>query len=217
MTLGEYLQETEYAARRLLEAIWHEHAEIRALAARVAALERRVQSEYTSARNIIDDAEDPDDVMLGVGRHWDNYFGPDRERHDRQQELDRLRDGRDARVFALGSLAGSLLQIAKQGLSAVFGKEADWPEGRAVGGQTLKSVIYGARNQTIHWEEGKCRHATVQVFQQLEKDFSAPFGDFNTINLAMPVIDLLGWRSYDDYMADMRRFDTRAKDHGNTS
>jgi len=214
MTLAEYLRETEYAARRLLEAIWHEHAEIAALSLRVADLARRVQAEYAAARNIIADAEDPDDVMLGTQRHWENYFGPDLERHNLQQELEQLQAARDARAFALGALAGSLLQLAKQGLSVAFGEEASWPAGRAVGGQTLKAVIRGARNQTLHWEEGECRSATVQVFQQLEQDFGSPFGDYDTANLAMPVIHLLGWRNYEDYVADMRRFDT--DDHGNT-
>ena len=31
-------------------------------------------------------------------------------------------------------------------------------------------------------------------------------GDYSTANLAMPVITLLGWRTYDDDVADMRRF-----------
>src|SRR5690606_35383953 len=142
-------------------------------------------------------------------------FGPDRERHGQQQELERLREERQARAFAPGTLAGNLLQVAKQGLSIVFGDEANWPDGRPVSGQSLKAAIRGARNQTIHWEEGQCRTATVQVFERLAQDFGAPFGDYNTINLAMPVITLLGWRTYDNYVADMRRFDTGAINHGN--
>lgn len=206
MTLAEYLGATEYAARSLLDAIWHEQAEIDALSARVASLEWQVHAEYAMARAIIDDAETPDDVMLGVGRNFENYFGPDRERRDQQQELEALREARQARASALGALAGNLLQVAKQGLSTAFGEEANWPDGRAVGSQTLKAVIRGARNQTIHWEEGRCHPATVQVFQGLAQDYSAPFADYNATNLAMPVITLLGWRTYDDYVADMRRF-----------
>lgn len=215
MTLAEYLGATEYAARSLLDAIWHEQAEIDALSARVARLERQVQAEYAMARAIIDEAETPDDVMLGVGRNFENYFGPDRERHGQQQELEGLRAAREARASALGALAGNLLQVAKQGLSAAFGEEANWPDGRAVGSQTLKAVIRGARNQTIHWEEGQCRPATVQVFQGLAQEYGAPFADYNAANLAMPVITLLGWRTYDLYVADMRRFDTGAINHGN--
>lgn len=207
MTLAEYLDATEYAARRLLDAIWHEQAEIESLSARVATLERRVKAEYATAQHIIDDAETPDDVMLGVARHWDNYFGADRERHDQQQELNRLIETRAARNLALGSLAGSLLQIAKQGLSLSLGRPATWPDGRAVGGQSLSSVVRGARNQAMHWDDGGLRQAdTIAAMVQLERDFGAPFADYNTSNLAMPVITLLGWRTYDDYVADMRRF-----------
>ena len=206
MTLTEYLDATEYAARSLLDAIWHEQAEIDALSARVATLERQVQAQYMRAQSIIDHAEDSDDLMLGVGRHWENYFGPDREHYGQQRELAGLRAAREARASALGALAGNLLQVAKQGLSTAFGEETSWPDGRAVGSRTLKAVIRGARNQTIHWEEGQCRAATAQVFQGLAQDFGAPFGDYNTANLAMAVIALLGWRTYDDYVADMRLF-----------
>lgn len=207
MTLTEYLDATEYAARSLLDAIWHEQAEIEALSARVATLERRVVAEYATAQHIIDDAETPDDVMLGVGRHWDNYLGADRERHDQQQQLNRLIETRAARNLALGSLAGSVLQIAKHGLSLSLGRPANWPDGRAVGGQSLSSVIRGARNQAMHWDDGGLRQAdTIATMAQLERDFGAPFGDYNTANLAMPVISLLGWRTYDNYVADMRRF-----------
>ena len=216
MTLAEYLDATEYAARSLLDAIWHEQAEIEALSARVARLERRVQAEYMRAQSIIDHAEDPDDLMLGVGQHWENYFGADRERHDQQQQLNRLVETRAARNLALGSLAGGLLQIAKQGLSLSLGGPANWPEGRAVGGQSLSSVIRGARNQAMHWDDGGLRQAdTIAAMVHLERDFGAPFADYNTANLAMLVITLLGWRTYEDYVADMRRFDTGAINHGN--
>jgi len=215
MTLAEYLNATEYAARTLLNAIWHEQAEIEALFAKVTALEQMVRADYIQAQAITNDAETADDVMLGVGRHWETYFGADRERHGQQQELEELRAAREARASALGALAGNLLQIAKQGLSTAFGDEANWADGRAVGSQTLKAVIRGARNQTIHWEEGQCRGATMQVFQGLSRDFGVPFGDYNTANLAMLVITLLGWRTYDDYVADMLRFLDDANGHGN--
>ncbi|MCZ8164571.1 hypothetical protein [Silanimonas sp.] len=206
MTLAEYLDATEYAARSLLDAIWHEQAEVETLSARVATLERRVQAEYATALAIIDGAETPDDVMLGVGRDFENYFGSDREWHGQRQELEVLRAAREARASALGALAGNLLQVAKQGLSMAFGEEANWPDGREVHSQTLKAVIRSARNQTLHWEEGQCRPATVQVFEGLAQDCGAPFADYNTSNLAMLVIALLGWRTYDNYVADMRRF-----------
>ncbi|MBS0382007.1 MAG: hypothetical protein JSR56_06200 [Proteobacteria bacterium] len=207
MTMTEYLEATDYAARWLLEAIWHEEAEIEALSAQVTALERQVQAEYVRAQNIIDHAEDPDDVMLGVGRHWENYFGLDREHHGQQQELDSLLAARKARVLALGSLASSLLQLAKQGLSMVFGEEANWPDGRVVGSQTLSALIRGARNQAMHWDEGGLKNPkTIDVMKKLEADFGAPFGDYNQANLAMQVITLLNWRTYDDYAADMRCF-----------
>ncbi|MFP5462616.1 MAG: hypothetical protein ACLGII_13780 [Gammaproteobacteria bacterium] len=210
MTLDEYLQATEYATRRLLEAIWHEQAEIEELSSEVRTLEQAVQAEYIAARIIIDDAETPDDVMLGVGRHWENHFGPDRDRHQRQQELGSLQAKRDARAFALGSLAAGLLHIAKQGLSIAFGKEEHWPDGRLVGTQPLKAVIRGARNQALHWEAVIRNQDTITTFEKLASDFGSPFDEFRAANLAMPVVDLLAWRAYDDYVADMRCFGTGA-------
>ena len=202
--LNQYLSETEYAAQQILAAIWHEYDAIVALAERVTVLEAQVAAEYRNASVIMNDAETPDDVMLGVGRHWENYFGPDRERSALSDQLAALQSAREAREFALGTLAGSLLQIAAQGLSVAFGSHANWPPGRVVGTQSLSDVIKGARNQATHWEEGNFRPATEQVFSQLTQDFGADFSNYRSKNLAMLVIGQIGWISYDAYLTDMK-------------
>jgi len=49
----------------------------------------------------------------------------------------------------------------------------------------------------------------------LEQDFGAPFGHYNTANLALPLLALLRWQTHDDYVADMRRFETDSNNLGN--
>lgn len=43
--------------------------------------------------------------------------------------------------FAVDTLAGGLLQIAKQGISIVHGNPHNCPSGRRIGSLTLKSII----------------------------------------------------------------------------
>ncbi len=37
-----------------------------------------MESKYQAAFGLQSYAEDPDDVMMGVGRYWENYFGDDK-------------------------------------------------------------------------------------------------------------------------------------------
>lgn len=113
MTLTDYLNEMEYAVTRTIESLWHEHNEAKRL---------RQQN-----------AEDADDLMFGVGIHWDTYFGEDKEQYHKSKDLDALKTHLATTEFSFLSLTGTLLQYAQQGLSASFGKPINWPNGRLAG------------------------------------------------------------------------------------
>jgi hypothetical protein len=72
---------------------------------------------------MIDEVEFTDvaDVMLATGAHWETYFGPDKESYHVASEVGDLKQVVDLHAFSVASLAGSLLQHAKQGLSLVHG------------------------------------------------------------------------------------------------
>lgn len=203
MTIIDYLNEMEYAVTRVIESLWHEHNEADALMKEIEALKRAAEDNYARAHFIQQNAEDSDDLMLGVGIHWDTYFGEDKEQYYKSKDLESLVARLETREFSFSSLAGTLLQYAKQGLSASFGKPANWPLGRLIGSQPLKTVILEARNQSEHWEEGAPRAPVERCFEALTTEIGPQFGQYKTKNLAFEVVSLLGWRSFEDFKNDM--------------
>ena len=207
MTMEEYLKEIEFAATPILPAIWHEHAELKKMQTEVADLARRVEAEYRAAQSIADDAMDADDVMLATARHWENYFGDDKTLYHKDKETTALQQRVAAREFAVAALAGNLLQFAKQGISIAHGNLGACPSGRNIGTQVLKTVIWQGRNQALHWEgdgHGQPLHRPVEdCFNRLIADFGSRFTDFKTKNLGFAVVELLGWKSFVEFKADM--------------
>jgi hypothetical protein len=121
MTLIDYLSEMEYAVTRVIESLWHEHDEAKRLRTEIEKLQRIAADNYQRAQFIQQNAEDADDVMLGVGIHWDTYFGEDRDQYYKSKNLEVLEERLASKEFSFSALAGTLLQYAKQGLSASFG------------------------------------------------------------------------------------------------
>jgi hypothetical protein len=131
--------------------------------------------------------------------HQDSFESSDR----RIQEL--------RQVVAFNNLSAdalrmSVLQIAKQGISTVYSNLAACPNGRNIGSQPLKNIIWYARNQAIHHEDGTYNPATAACFAALTKEFDDRFclTKHATENLAGPVFTLLGWTDYPAYEADIK-------------
>jgi hypothetical protein len=100
-------------------------------------------------------------------------------------------------------LCGALLQLAKQGLSSVYGAKANVPKGKEIGATTLRDVIWEGRNQAMHFEEGKHKPELTDCFRALEVVFGAQFSLKSKRNLSLYVIDALGWSTLAVYEADM--------------
>ena len=203
MTLADYLNEMEYAVSCVIVALWHEHDEAEKLRKEIEDLRRVAEDSYQRVQFIQQHPEDADDVMLGVGIHWDTYFGEDKEQYYKSKDLNELEACLASKEFSFSSLAGTLLQYAKQGLSASFGKLNNWPDGRTVGSQHLKTIILESRNQSEHWEEGNPRLNVEQCFNTLAAEYGSEFGQYKTKNLAFEVVSMLGWRSYADFKNDL--------------
>mgnify|MGYP001447471346 CR=1 FL=1 len=203
MTLTEYLNEMEYAVTRVIESLWHERDEAASLRKEIDELRKAATDNYARAQFIQQNAEDTDDLMMGVGIHWDTYFGEDKEQYYKSNDLDVLEERLTTREFSYSSLAGTLLQYAKQGLSASFGKPANWPNGRLVGSQDLKTIILESRNQSEHWEEGNPFPKVEQCFNTLAAEKGPEFAQYKTKNLAFEIVSMLGWRSYADFKNDL--------------
>lgn len=203
MNLCDYLNEMEYAASGVVELLWHEHSEGEVLRAQIEKLQRVVGENYERAYFIQQNAEDADDLMLGVGMHWDTYFDEDKDRHYKSKDLTTLEASLTLREFSFSALAGTLLQYAKQGLSASFGTPENWPQGRLIGTQNLKTIILEARNQSEHWEEGNPKPRVQKCFDTLAVEKTSDFAEYRTKNLAFKVVSLLEWRSYAEFKADL--------------
>ncbi len=101
--------------------------------------------------------------------------------------------------------AGSILQIAKQGISTVHQDLANSPNGRIIGSQPIKNVIWQSRNQAMHYEEHQFSNAVVSCFSILEDDFGNDYSEvkYRSENMSRKIIELLGWTNYDNYENDM--------------
>jgi hypothetical protein len=111
--------------------------------------------------------------------------------------------------IAVATLSGALLQIGKQGLSTVFGKDKhSSPTGRHHKQIPLREIIWEGRNQSQHFEEGAPRKGVVHLFGELEKAEGPEFSldKYGNENLAKKVIDLLGWNDFGRFESDMLSF-----------
>jgi len=152
---------------------------------------------------------DMDDDGLATAIHWDTYFGVDKDRYHKNLEHEQLVHRVDARQFSTAALSGSLLQFGKQGISLQYGKKrAGCPEGRIVAGIPLAELIWQARNQALHWEDGSFHEPTTQCFEVLSNNLGPTFATFKERSLAFEVVELLGWNEVAAFVADMHLLET---------
>ena len=107
-----------------------------------------------------------------------------------------------ANTDSLSIIAGAILQIAKQGISFEYKSLSKCPDGRIIGQENLKNIIWQGRNQAMHFEEGKYGKRVEECFKKLEIDFGNRF-ELSDRNLSYDVLMLLGWESYTAYEKDM--------------
>ena len=148
---------------------------------------------------------DLDDEGLSTFMHWDTYFGVDKERDHKAADYEQIAQRIAARQFSVAALSGNLLQYGKQGISLHYGKKrVGCPEGRIVAGIPLHEIIWQARNQALHWEDGSFHDPTTKCFELLAKNVGAVFGEFTDRSMAFEVIELLGWDTAEAFLADMK-------------
>lgn len=203
MNMQGYLNEITYAVESALSAIWADTDKLNNIQNELERLTRETERGYQRAQAFQYD-EDPDDVMMGIGIHWNTYFGPDKERHQVETSINDLKERFRVHDFSRNAMSASVLQYAKQGISIVHGGLQACPDGRAFGIQVLKTVIWQGRNQSLHWEEGNPRQPVVDCFDQLAQNFDSKFFQYRTSNLAFDVVKLLDWKSYYLFEKDMQ-------------
>lgn len=204
MTMSDYISEIYFAVESTLPTIWSDYDRLCKVEGRVRDLEAEVKRGYENAAWVAMNALDADDVAHATGMHFETYFGSDKERHSAQQLLDKENEIFEIRKFSVNALSGTLLQFAKQGISLVHGGLQTCPSGRQVSPSLdLKTVIWQARNQSIHWEEGKLKQPVIHCFQLLATELQSKYGNYQAQNLAFSVIEELGWKTQEDFSRDL--------------
>ena len=134
--------------------------------------------------------------------------------------------------FSIGTLCGAILQIAHMGINLYSKNKVIPPElssiikpkskvacfciGRGVREVPIGLIIYAGRNQYAHWDEEHLENevnkwvfntlATKHGIKSPEK-FKDPNFDLDNENILIyssNLLSILGWDTYDSYIADMK-------------
>lgn len=206
MDINTYLAEIEHAAGMVISEIHADGEQLARLRLELVTLTAATDDGYRRAAFLALNP-DLDDEGLGTAIHWDTYFGPDKERHHKAAEVLACEEKIAARSFSVAALSGNLLQYAKQGLSMRYGKKRDGcPVGREVVGLPVHEVVWQGRNQAMHWEEGEPHPPVSRCFDHLAANANPEFAKFRDQSMAYEIVLLLGWKTIDDFLRDMRLY-----------
>lgn len=107
---------------------------------------------------------------------------------------------------AAAAAAGAILQVVKLCVSMAWPRDERMQKGRLVGSQHLSCVIWHARNQALHFDEGVPNNANTKLCMELlaaETELKYHQLDEFPRSLAIEVIRILGWINYEAFARDM--------------
>lgn len=198
----QFIADTKYASTALITAISADHKRLSFLPKEIELASNAAK--YWAARyEREEETEDFDDVQL-QGAYVLAHSQQQQATH-KADELALLQQELQDRYDSLNTLSGALLQIAKQGISVVYGNK-DGPVGiRQIAGQALHAVIWEARNQSMHYEEGSLRAPVMAMFNALQASHGDTFSltIHHRENLAYEVVKLLSWDNSEQYFNDL--------------
>lgn len=202
--MHQYLKETEHAVKEILKLIHDDSVVLKAL--------------YEELSNVIDINKLPA-PHFERNETGDFKLTSENPKHvlDASEELEitfnkiapfetRMR----AKEHSISVLSGAVLQIAKQGLSSVYGKEAlqTTPNILNIAGVPIQNIIWHGRNQALHFEQNEYRAKTKDMFDSLAVVYGSEIALEDNPNkcLAKNILDILNWKTYEDYLKDMKAF-----------
>lgn len=200
--MHQYLTDTEFAVKNLLQLANAEEKQLQQLMPRLADIEamfRAHQWEFQTS----DMNDDFSDAHAMAAFH--RMASAHKEAGALKVEVAALQASIEARQQAVQAIAAAVLQIARQGMSAVFGDMNAAPHGRMIGTLPIRDIIWQARNQALHHEEGTFHKPVAALFSTLEAEQGHDFSLAQHVkqSLAKQVLKLLGWDAYEAYQADM--------------
>lgn len=208
--MHQYIVETEDTIRSLFELVNQEDSLVQEQTSKlreiIAEFKARGWNFHTSDLN--DDFSDTY-VMAAFFRLANSTSGTDKLK----LKVARFQALLGVHQLTTQTICGSILQIAKQGISSVHGSFLA-PDsyiigslpGRILASLTLRDIIWQACNQAIHCKGGNYRRPVIDLFAELEVLHGSQFSlsRHPRQSRAKQIIQLLGWLSYGAYVADMR-------------
>lgn len=185
MTVKDYMQHTEVAARKLFEAMSEEIERYKPIKAKLESIAARHRIDFEVF-------EEFNDVDAFRSQHAYAAFAEAQIQSKLVQ-------------YSVDVLATGVLQLAKQGIALIVHVDNRYTQGRCVGSQKLSGVIWHSRNQSMHWEQGiPTNDKTRKCFEVLAEECGIQFDLHRDLgNKAKDVIELIGWSDYGEYAKDM--------------
>ena len=201
--MHQYLQDTEYATLNLFQLATKEETELGILSDKLAGSEKKLKVHQWDFQTSDLNDDFSDAYVMGAFARAGNAG---LEVQQLKTEVAKLQSSLGTHQHAVQAIAGAILQIAKQGISLVHGGPISAPAGRLLGSLAVRDIVWQARNQSMHYEEGKFKKAVVILFATLEREQGPQFSltKYANQNRAKQVLDALGWTSYDAYAKDMK-------------
>lgn len=199
----QFIQDTEYAVKHLIEGITSAKRELETVQSEIDILEKAAVDWQNDANFWTQSVRIEDSPLAQVYESVSRDKA--RQAEAKQRDLELAKNSFADQQEALAALCGALLQIAKEGISACHGALKQMPgHGRLLSGIPLAEIIWQGRNQCMHASEGYSKQV-LELFAKLENEFGAQFSLNHTPrrSLAYEVTELLGWRDYERYHADL--------------
>lgn len=106
-----------------------------------------------------------------------------------------------ATVESMSSLAGAILQIAKQVLSLRYSGKPNILAARDIGSQKIIEVIWEGRNHAMHWDEGAPNKKVQGMLDALSKDLGITIEVGR--NNCLSILGALNWSSAEAVVNDL--------------
>lgn len=200
--MHQYIIDTEFAVKNLLQLANEEEKILQEFAFRLPGVEAqfRVHEWDFETSDLNDDFSDTY-VMAAFGRMANAH----KEAEALKVEMATIQASIGTHQQATQAIAAAILQIAKQGLSIVYGGLAAAPDGRVIGTLPIRDIIWQARNQALHFEEGSFGKPVTTLFSALEAEHGPQFSLAHHAkqSRAKQVLALLRWDNYENYLTDM--------------
>jgi hypothetical protein len=169
-----YLESTADAVKGLLQIAVLERQKLDALETEFGKLSKKHEFLYKDFRTA-DLQEDFDELQ--VQGKFDRAAGAGVEADAARLKTEEFKRNMEARASSHSAVCGAILQIAKQSLSAHFGRSRNnSPPGRTIGSESIRNVIWEGRNQSMHFEVPEQVGPVIRAtFNKLESTFGARF------------------------------------------